>query len=171
PEDIESGKPWHTLAEARSTGRHTDEGWRVRKNGQRFWARVVLTTVYDSSGNIKGFAKVTQDLSQRRHVEVLENTAQRVNEFIATLAHELRNPLAPIRTAVVILDQTGLTGENFEAARSIIDRQSQHLARIVDDLIDISRVTTGGISLVRETVDLSDLVSRAVEVAQPGAQQ
>jgi PAS domain S-box-containing protein len=170
PEDVEAGKPWHDIAEARRTGRSAVEGWRLRKNGERFWVRTVLTTVYDSGGTIRGFAKVTQDLSQRRHVEALENAAERVNEFIATVAHELRNPLAPIRTAVAILDQSGLTGENYEVARSIIDRQSQHLSRIVDDLIDISRISSGGFAIRKERVELSDVVEAAVEAARPGIQ-
>src|SRR5215510_3326396 len=71
-----------------------EEGWRIRENGERFWARTVVTTLYDSDSQLRGFAKVTQDLTERRNAENLARTASNVNEFIATLAHELRNPLA-----------------------------------------------------------------------------
>ena len=103
PEDIEAGKPWEELAAARRDGRAESEGWRVRKNGERFWARAVLSALYDGSGRLRGFAKVTQDLTDRRHLQDLEKATKNVNEFIATLAHELRNPLAPIRTAVQVM--------------------------------------------------------------------
>src|SRR5438270_735232 len=95
-EDLAAGKPWEELATARRTGRAEMEGWRVKKNGERFWARVVLTAVHDDQGHLRGYAKVTQDLSERRHAQDLEKAAHNVNEFIAMLADELRNPLAPI---------------------------------------------------------------------------
>src|SRR5258705_3492795 len=99
-DDIEAGKPWAELAIAREQGRAEDEGWRVRDDGSKFLARVVVTPLIDADGTLRGFSKVTQDLSSRRHSESLELTAANVNDFIAVLAHELRNPLAPIRNAV-----------------------------------------------------------------------
>src|SRR6201988_446974 len=102
-EDAAGGKPWEELVLARRQGRVESEGWRVRKNGERFWARAVLTAVEDREGHLRGFAKVTQDLSERRHMQDLEKAARNVNEFIAMLAHELRNPLAPIRNAVEVM--------------------------------------------------------------------
>src|SRR5574339_78781 len=103
PEDVEAGKPWEDLAIARREGRSESEGWRVRKNGERFWARAVVSAIYDDAGHLRGFAKITQDLTDQRHLQDLEKAARHVNEFIATLAHELRNPLAPIRAAVQIM--------------------------------------------------------------------
>ena len=67
--DIEAGKPWEELATARRTGRAEDEGWRLKKNGERFWARVVVTALHDSAGHMRGFAKVTQDLTERRYLQ------------------------------------------------------------------------------------------------------
>jgi PAS domain S-box-containing protein len=142
-EDIAAGKPWQELAAALKTGRAEDEGWRVRKSGERFWARVVVTSLHDHDGRLRGFAKVTQDLSQREYARDLENTAQRVNEFIALMAHELRNPLAPIRTAL-------------------------HLMDIVDDMLDIARVTRGTLSIEHARVDMAEVVARAVETATAG---
>src|SRR4029078_7840877 len=88
---VEPGKPWEELATARRDGRAEDEGWRVKKSGERFWARGVIAALYDADSQLRGFRKVTQDLSERRHMQELEKAARHVNEFIATLAHELRN--------------------------------------------------------------------------------
>lgn len=166
-EDVDAGKPWMELSQARRVGRAEDEGWRVRKNGERFWARVVISALHDPAGNLRGFAKVTQDISTRRHVEDLQIAAKNVHEFIAVLAHELRNPLAPIRTAVHAMAQLPAGSAEYETLRQTIDRQSAQLAHIIDDLIDISRITTGSIGLERHPVNIVDAVKRAVETSAP----
>src|SRR5919108_186254 len=79
-EERAAGKPWEELATARRTGRAQIEGWRVKKNGQRFWARIVLTAVHDDEDHLRGYAKVTQDLTERRHTRDLEKAAKNVNE-------------------------------------------------------------------------------------------
>ena len=168
-EEIEAGRPWEELAAARRTGRAEDEGWRVRKSGERFWARVVVTALYDPDGRLRGFAKVTQDLSQREYARGLETTAQRVNEFIAMLAHELRNPLAPIRTAVHLMERLPAGDPGHEKMRRTIERQSAHLMRIVDDMLDIARITRGTLSIEQGSVDLAEVVSRALEIAKASA--
>jgi PAS domain S-box-containing protein len=170
-EDIESGKPWSELAIARETGRVEDEGWRVRKDGSKFWARVVVTTLYDAEGRLHGFAKVTQDLTQQRHTAALELAARRINDFVAVLAHELRNPLAPIRNAATLLERLDVGDPRFEMLRGAIDRQSAQLSRIVDDLLDISRITRGTLEVRKEKTGLADVVSRAIEAARPAIDQ
>jgi PAS domain S-box-containing protein len=167
-EDVGAGKPWGELAMAREHGRAEDEGWRVRKDGTRFWARTVLTALRDADGKLRGFAKVTQDLTQQRHSAALEVAARQVQDFIAVLAHELRNPLAPIRNAAQLLQVATPGAEEFEVARRAIDRQSAQLMRIVDDLLDIGRITRGSFSVHPQRVDLRDIVARAVEAARPG---
>jgi PAS domain S-box-containing protein len=167
-EDIDAGKPWGELAMAREHGRAEDEGWRVRKDGTRFWARVVVTALRDADGQLHGFAKVTQDLTQQRQSAALEVAARQVHDFIAVLAHELRNPLAPIRNAAHPLAVATPGAEEFEVARRAIDRQSAQLMRIVDDLLDIGRITRGALSIHPQRVDLRDIVARAVEAARPG---
>jgi PAS domain S-box-containing protein len=164
--DIDAGRPWEELATARRTGHAEDEGWRVRKNGERFWARVVVSALYDHKGTLRGFAKVTQDLSEREYARGLEAAAQRVNEFIAMLAHELRNPLAPIRTAVHLMERLPPDDPRHDAMRKTVERQSKHLMRIVDDMLDIARVTRGTLSIERSIVDLTEVVARAVEIAK-----
>ena len=167
-EDIDAGKPWGELAMAREHGRAEDEGWRVRKDGTRFWARVVVTALRDADGQLHGYAKVTQDLTQQRQSAALEVAARQVHDFIAVLAHELRNPLAPIRNAAHLLAVATPGAADFEVARGAIDRQSAQLMRIVDDLLDIGRITRGALSIHPQRVDLRDIVARAVEAARPG---
>jgi len=166
-EDIDAGKPWEELATARRDGRAEAEGWRVKKSGERFWARAVVSALYDSSGHLRGFAKVTQDLTDRQHLRDLEKATQHVNEFIATLAHELRNPLAPIRAAVQVMAKSPPGDPALETMRQTIDRQSAQLARIVNDMIDISRITRGAIAIEHEQVDLGEVLQRALEAAAP----
>ncbi|HEV8110634.1 MAG TPA: PAS domain-containing sensor histidine kinase, partial [Burkholderiales bacterium] len=166
-EDVNAGKPWEEVATARRSGRAEDEGWRLRKTGERFWARAVLTPLHDAEGHLRGFAKVTQDLTDRRHIQSLQEAAKEVNEFIATLAHELRNPLAPIRTAVDVMAKLPASDPAQQSMRETIDRQSAQLARILDDMIDIARVTRGAMSMEQEPVNMADVVRRAIETAAP----
>ncbi|MGH8140323.1 MAG: PAS domain S-box protein [Steroidobacteraceae bacterium] len=166
-EDISSHKPWQHLKLARETGRVQEEAWRVRKDGTLYWASSTLTTLHDSEGRPYAFAQVGQDLSERRHAEALADTAQRMHEFIAMLAHELRNPLAPIRNAVALMGKKGLGDPTLEAMRQTIDRQSAHLTRILDELLDVNRVSRGEFSVGMEAVDLQELLSRAVETSRP----
>ena len=164
---IETGEPWAELAIAREQGRVEEEGWRLRKDGSRFWARVVVTALHDADGTLHGFAKVTQDLTQRRHAEALEISSSNINNFIAVLAHELRNPLAPIRNAVQLQMKSNAADPALVMTREIIDRQSAQLTRIVEDLLDITRITRGTFSMDEKVLDVADLVARAVETSRP----
>jgi PAS domain S-box-containing protein len=170
-EDIQAGKPWEELANARRTGRSEAEGWRVRKDGSRFWARAVLSAVHDSEGRLRGFAKVTQDLSERRQLHELELAAKNVSEFIAMLAHELRNPLAPIRNAIAVMAADTTASPTQVALRETLERQSGQLARIVDDMLDISRISRGTLSLEMLPLDLADVVDQAVETSRPAIEE
>jgi PAS domain S-box-containing protein len=168
PQDRQAGKPERELALAVQHGRFEDEGWRVRKDGSRFWGKVVVTAVHGRDGQLMGFAKVTQDLSMRRRLEDLERSTQRTNEFLAMLAHELRNPLAPIRNAVTILQKMDAeVPAPVRKLRDIVDRQVSQLTRLVDDLLDVSRLATGKIKLRRELVDVGDVVARSIETVRP----
>jgi PAS domain S-box-containing protein len=166
-EDITASKPWQQLALARENERVTDEGWRVRKDGTLFWAGTVVTALHDSEGRLYGFANVTQDLTQRRHAENLADTAQRMHEFIAMLSHELRNPLAPIRNAVALMGRKGMNDPTLEAMRQTIDRQSVHLTRLLDELLDVNRIARGRFTVEREPLELADVLARAIETSRP----
>nr|WP_240761809.1 response regulator [Nitrosococcus wardiae] len=103
----------------------------------------------------------------RQYAQALKETVRRKDEFLAILSHELRNPLAPIRNAVQILNRQGLDDATVQAARNLIERQSQHMVRLVDDLLDASRIARGKLELRREVVALAAVVEQAVEMAQP----
>ncbi|HEY2608426.1 MAG TPA: PAS domain S-box protein [Paraburkholderia sp.] len=167
PEEAAAGKPARELAIARQLGHVEDEGWRVRKDGSTFWANVTITAVHDESNRLRGFAKVTRDLTERRQREELERSSERMREFLATLAHELRNPLAPVRNAVGVMQlETGLSPAMMHS-RDLIDRQVTHLTRLVDDLLDVGRIMSDKIELRVGRVDLGELMTRAIEAARP----
>ncbi|MDB6087731.1 MAG: two-component hybrid sensor and regulator [Gammaproteobacteria bacterium] len=142
-------------------------GRRVRKDGSRFWANVVITAVHDLEGNLRGFAKITRDLTERKQFEELEESRQRTQEFLAMLSHELRNPLAPLKTSVDILRMRKLTDPVAQQATEVIDRQVQHLTRLIDELLDVSRITSGRVCLSNEVLELETVFARAVEAARP----
>jgi len=166
-EDVATGRPWRELARARQTGRAEDEGWRVKKDGERFWARVAVNALHDSFGRLRGFAKITQDLTERRSLRDLEAATGRLNEFLAVLAHELRNPLAPIRSAVKVMASRADDAATSRAMRATIDRQSAHLERIVNDMLDIARMTRGKLQIEHRLVDLESVINATIEACRP----
>jgi PAS domain S-box-containing protein len=166
-EDVADGKPWAELAHARQNGRFEDEGWRIRRNGERFWARAIITGLYDSRGHLRGFAKVTQDLSLRRNLEELQSATEKLNEFIATLAHEIRNPLAPISNALSLMQRVRPDDPAQVEMRDVIGRQAKRLTRIADDMLDISRITRGQLVIQSQVIDVGVLIRNAVEAALP----
>ena len=142
-------RPQQGLALAKAQGRVEDEGWRLRKDGTHFWANVVITPLYDHAGQFRGFAHVTRDMTEPRRIESLEQRERQTNEFLAMLGHELRNPL--------------------EWSRKVIDRQVTQLTRLVDDLLDVARITSGKIELKKEPVELNAAVLRAIDSCQSAA--
>src|SRR5207253_6498379 len=139
PEDLARNWPEHELVVARAEGRFEEEGWRVRKDGSRFWASGIIAALYDNEHRVRSFAKVTRDLTVRRRVEALQESERQMNEFLAMLSHELRNPLAPIVNALGLMKSRAASDQT--ELRAVIERQVGHLGRIVDDLLDVSRIT------------------------------
>src|SRR4029453_11292883 len=166
-EAIVQNKPGWELEMATRHGSVEDGGRRVRKDGSRFWANVVITAMRDSEGNLRGFAKVTRDMTERRRIEDLEAADRQKDQFLALLAHELRNPLAPIRTALDILRQPNATPAATGQARDIAERQLRHMSRLLDDLLDVSRIREGRVGLREEIVDLDATLRAAGEAALP----
>lgn len=167
PEEAAAGKPARELAIAQQVGHVEDEGWRVRKDGTTFWANVNITAVYDESRRLRGFAKVTRDLTERRQREELERSGERMRQFLATLAHELRNPLAPVRNAIGVMQlETGMS-PTLARSRDLIDRQITHLTRLVDDLLDVGRIMSNKVELRLGRIDLAEVVARGIEAARP----
>jgi len=167
PEAIARSWPEHELEVAQKEGRFEDEGWRVRKDGSTFWANVVITALYDRERRLRGFAKVTRDLTERKRMEALQETEVQRNEFLAMLSHELRNPLAPIRNALEVMLAKNPEDPVLEWTGKVIERQVGHLSRLVEDLLDVSRISTHKIKLRKEPVDILQIVSGVVEANRP----
>lgn len=157
--------PEQELAMAREHGRFEDEGPRVRKDGSTFWANVVITPLYDQRGTLVGYAKVTRDLTDRKRVEALEKAERQTNEFLAMLAHELRNPLAPISNALHLLARRPAADPTEQWVREVLQRQTGQMTRLVDDLLDVSRITRSTISLESRPLDVRQIVRIAVDAS------
>jgi PAS domain S-box-containing protein len=166
---IASGWPARELEVALADGRVHDEGWRLRKDGSRFWASVTITALHDTDGRHIGFAKVTRDLTDQRRVKALEDEGRRITTFLAMLGHELRNPLAPIANAVSVMQLEHIESENVRRCRDIIARQLAQMTRLVNDLLDVGRITSGKIRLEMRPLDLATVLAEAVEMAEPEA--
>jgi PAS domain S-box-containing protein len=139
-----------------------------RHDGVYRWFRITGAPVKNHAGQVIRWTGTCTDVDdQRRAQESLREADRRKDEFLATLGHELRNPLAPMRNAIEII-RKNLSDEKRRAwALEIIDRQLSQLSRIIDDLLELSRIASGRIALKKETTILRDLVSRAVETARP----
>jgi PAS domain S-box-containing protein len=175
PDDRQAGIPEHELRRAAETGRASDDRWHVRKDGTYFWATGTTTAMRDEQGTLKGFTKVLRDSTERKRFdeelqnrnEALQEADRRKDEFLAVLAHELRNPLAPIFNALSVLAQEGLPAEMQREAHLVMDRQVRQLTRLVDELLDVSRITRGKIQLKKQAVELQVIVENAVQTCRP----
>ena len=124
--------------------------------------------IRDATGNISGAVMVFHDVTERRRVEkALKDTDKKKDEFLATLAHELRNPLVPIRNGLKVLQLAGSNAVVAENTRSMMDQALNQMVRLVDDLLDASRITTGKLQLRKEWVELAAVVQSAVETSRP----
>ncbi|MFC5479355.1 hybrid sensor histidine kinase/response regulator [Massilia suwonensis] len=157
---------WAALA----TQPHYDEEFRlIMADGATRWVRDRLFAVRNARGEVYRVARITSDISARKEMEALLRAADaNKNQFLATLAHELRNPLSPIRNAAALLGVGGANaGERHSHAREVILRQVDHLAHLVDDLLDVARISEGKIVLRREEVNLGAVIAQAIETAGP----
>jgi PAS domain S-box-containing protein len=139
-----------------------------RKDGQELWTLMAACPVMDDHGNFQGAIDLFTDVTERKLAEeALKEAARRKDEFLATLAHELRNPLAPIRNALGLLRLAGNQPGILEQSRTLMERQVEHMVHLIDDLLDVSRVTHGRIHLRKTVIDLATVVAQAVETARP----
>jgi PAS domain S-box-containing protein len=144
------------------------ESVRRRKDGVPLDVSVVISPIEDLQGRILGASKITRDITRTKRVEAaLRETDRRKDEFLATLAHELRNPLAPIRQAALIARAEGATEAQKLWSHDVISRQVNHMSLLLDDLLDVSRITRGTLELRLEATQLSDVIDAAVETARP----
>lgn len=195
--DVRDGKPELELAIAREQGSVEDEGWRVRKDGSMFLANVVITAVFDDGGELRGFAKVTRDITDRKRAEQVQRAlaeqrearfhaeeerhraeasyraAQEANrakdEFLMTLSHELRTPMTAILGWARVLPTLPVNEETFKDAIASIARSAQLQARLIDDVLDVSRIVSGKLRLTLENVDVEHVLTAAIDAVRVGA--
>ncbi|QSQ25824.1 PAS domain-containing sensor histidine kinase [Pyxidicoccus parkwayensis] len=172
PEEAASGKCERELETAVTEGKFEEEGWRVRKDGSRFWANVVIQPMWDTDGKLLGFAKVTRDLTERRNAEAerlrlaqAQEAIRLRDEFLSIASHELKTPLSAIQLQLQSLLHGG--GEGLESrlrqkvGRAL--RSGGRLAELVETLLDVSRIATGRLVLSPRPFDLSRGVEEVVE--------
>ncbi|MGR8934511.1 MAG: response regulator [Gammaproteobacteria bacterium] len=140
----------------------------VCKYGAVIWVHVACALVCDAEGRPVRIIGVVQDITERKTMEeALIDADRRKDEFLAMLAHELRNPLAPIRNAVQLLQLQGADMAQRHRVRDILERNVDYMVRLIDDLLDVSRITLGKVSLRKERVELTTVMERAVETCRP----
>jgi PAS domain S-box-containing protein len=188
PEAVQRGRPAFGLGVATREGRWEEEGWRVRKDGTRFWADVVITALHDDDGTLVGFAKITRDLTERKRAEedrlrllererqaraeaaAAETLVRTQDEFLAVAAHELKTPMTGAKIAVQMLlrrfSQSGTAdAEHMQRALRTIDQQINRLSRLVGELLETARLQSDRLDLERSPTDVAALVRTAVEQA------
>lgn len=140
----------------------------IRKNGAFIHVQNSVSAVHDHTGTATHLVALCQDITERKQAEeVLRESGRRKDEFLATLSHELRNPLAPIRQAAKLLKSPQLGERDARWARDVIDRQVQAMGWLLDDLLDVSRISSGKLELRKEPVELAAIVESALELSRP----
>ena len=188
PEDMERNKPARELEQCTTFGRIEDEYWRVRKDGTRFWANVVITALYDDEGGHIGYAKVTRDLTSRKQHEVMLEKANKAlrqqqkelkllnaakDEFIAIASHQLRTPATSVKQYLGMIKE-GYAGEIDEKQQLFVDKAYESNDRQIDlinNLLRVAQVDAGKVVLQREQADVSELLLGIVDDLAGGARQ
>lgn len=177
PEDVAAAIPQSLLATAAAEGRVEDEGWRVRKDGSRFWASAIISAIRDGGGALLGFAKVTRDLTERRRAEddrvLLAQTAEALrvrDEILSFASHELRTPLASLHLQLEVMrrQMNALSAPGQKKALERMERAYERMLELVESFLQYSRLQ-GRITLKPEAVDLNVLAAEVVEELRPQA--
>jgi PAS domain S-box-containing protein len=170
-EDVRAGKCDLKLGGALREGRFEDEGWRVRKDGSRFWANVVITTIRDSLGQHVGFAKVTRDLTARRRQEQerlelaqAQEAIRLRDEFLSVASHELKTPLTSLQLQLQsVREQGDALGQRLVNRIERAARSAERLSDLIESLLDVSRISAGQFNLSPQRFDLSEAVRESAE--------
>ena len=188
PETIERGQPQQVLRKAIAEGFSKENRWHLRKDGTSFWAHCVITPLRDENGNLRGFSKIMQDITERKQAEeekeqllLREQAARAVSEaaqsaaeaanrskdeFLAIVSHELRTPMTAIIGWAGMLQTGALDEAKVTLALEIIERNANLQMQLIEDLLDISRIVRGELSLSIDLVDLVEVIIAAIEVVQ-----
>lgn len=179
-EDVASGKPAADLELACASGRHEDECWRVRKDGSLFWANIVFTAIRDQAGELRGFAKLTRDLTERNKIEAALTNAKALaekanlakSEFLSSMSHELRSPLNAILGFAQLMesDSPPPTAAQGESIIQILNA-GWYLLELINEVLDLSAVESGKLSMSLEPVLLNDLLLECQSMVEPLAQR
>lgn len=174
-EDRELGLPEQEMALAAVDSASEDDRWQKRADGSRFWATGLLIALRDPAGRIVGYAKVLRDRTDlkeqldtlRNRAAALEGASRHKDVFLSTLGHELRNPLGSLANAVHLIRMQRAGDTSLEPALQIVERQMHTIGRLVDDLLDLTRVQTGKVEVQRKPCVLQDIIRMAVEDCMP----
>jgi PAS domain S-box-containing protein len=178
-EDRATGRPAELLRMARRLGSLVDEGWRVHKDGSRFWAEVALTALYDKAHLLVGFALVIRDLTERRHAEEERLRAARAeeamrlrDEFLSIASHELKTPLSTLQLQLdSVAGRLKSIDEKLAGRLDRAARSGERLAELVEMLLDVTRLSTGQIALDCRPFRLREAVEEVIErFREPAAQ-
>ncbi len=171
PEDVERGEPQKELMKTTLDGRAEDRRWHHRKNGARFWANGMMMGLQDDGGRLRGFVKIARDETEHKRLEDEIARANRLkDEFLATLSHELRTPLTAILGWARLLRGGDLDPDMVSGALETIERNALSQSQLIEDILDISRIISGKLTLNYTPVELNDVLSTVVESARPAAQ-
>jgi PAS domain S-box-containing protein len=180
--EISAGKPAWELEIAKRTGRFEEEGWRVRRDGTRFWANVLITAIRSADGTLLGYAKVTRDLTERqaaqeraiadaRRLAEVEASSRTKTEFLTAMSHELRTPINGTIGYVELL-ATGIGGRVTDQQREYLDRirvSQEHLLRIINDLLNYGRIEAGQVRYDLTAVRVHSIVDAVIPMVEPQA--
>jgi PAS domain S-box-containing protein len=179
-EDTDAAKPQHDLDLAALNGRYEDEGWRVRKDGSTFWANVVFTAIRDQAGILRGFAKLTRDLTERNKVEGILTNARAIAEkanlaksdFLSSMSHELRSPLNAILGFAQLMesDLPPATPQQAESIGQIL-HAGWYLLDLINEILDLAVIESGKLSMSLEPVSLAEIMLECQAMIEPLAQR
>jgi PAS domain S-box-containing protein len=176
-EDLASGKPKRALETAAREGRFVDEDWRVRKDGTRFWASVVITALRDDTGQVRGFVKVTRDLTERHayeeglraHAQSMAELEKAKAQFLDLAAHELRGPLTLIRGYNSILEEGALPPERISHIAHLLEGKLSQVDLLVEQMLEMARLENERLELHLDVFDLCQLAADQVARFRPVA--
>ena len=157
----------------------SQESQRLAKDGRVLEVGITVSLLRDENGQPSGVSTTERDISERLRAQEqlqyralrLQEADRRRTEFLAMLGHELRNPLAPVRNVLHLMRQGGLSADRLDWATGLMERQTAHLGRLIDDLLDVSRITSGKVHLQRERVDIRTVINNALEASNPLLQE